>query len=157
MIPMDINQGVFTLNGHVFSGYSDASDCLAFPDAAELATFKKGATGQMVASGTGEKGGKVVLKLMPNSPSVAFMAKLIKQIKNGIPVVFNGNWVNPVAGEFVSVNGGALLTAPIGTTYGKGEVAEKVYTFEFEAITETPESLLLSSAVNTVSQVTAAL
>jgi len=146
MLQMDINQGVFLLNGHLVTGYSEDSDCLQFPDASELSTFKKGATGTMVSSRTGEKGGPVVVKLLPNSPSVAFFAKLIKQLDQNIPVIFNGSWTNPVAGESTKCINGTLISAPRGTTYGKGEVGTKVYTFEFEQITEFPEGLLLSSA-----------
>lgn len=144
MIQMDITQGVLTINGHRVQGFSDSGDCLSFPDASEIAAFKKGATGKMVASSTGEKGGPVSIKLLPNSPSVPFFTRLIKQIDNGVPVTFSGNWINPVAGEQIELSGGALITAPRGTTYGKGEVAEKVYVFEFERIEESPESSLLT-------------
>jgi hypothetical protein len=145
---MDINQGAFTLNGHLFSGWSDATDCLSFPDAAVVAEFKKGASGSMIATRTGERGGKVEVKLLANSPSAAFMAKLIKNQEAGLPIVYHGDWINPVAGENVNLSGGALITCPKGTTYGKGDVGEKVYVFEFEQIGETPETSLLASAVS---------
>jgi len=146
MLPMDINQGVFILNGHVVTGWSDAEDCLTFPQELELMTMTKGADGKMVASGTGEKGGPVVLKLQPNSPTVGFIAKFIKQQQQGLPVIWSASWTSPVSGERVNCKGGALLTAPKGTTYGKGKAAEKVYTFEFELLDENPETLLFASA-----------
>lgn len=157
MINMDITQGAATLNGHLISGWSDSSDCLGFPDGIELAAFKKGADGKMISTGTGDKGGPVTIKVLPNSPTAAFMAKLIKQQENKIPVQYSLTWVNPVVGEFVTCAGGALITAPKGTVYGKGEVGEKVYVFEFEEITETPELSLLGAAVGAASVVTAAL
>lgn len=157
MIEMSITQGAFTINGHLVSGWSDSSDCLAFPDSVEFSAFKKGATGTMISTATGERGGPVTIKVLPNSPTAAFFAKLIKQKENGIPVQFEATWVNPVAGEFITCSGGTMVSGPKGTTYGKGEVGEKVYVFEFEDITETPETSLLASAVSAASVVTAAL
>jgi len=145
MITMDLTQGVFLLNGHNVSGYSSADDCLSFPQDLELATTDTGADGKVVACKTGEKGGEVTLKLQPNSPSVVFLGKLIKQQQLGLPIVINGEWVNPAVGEMISCRGGVIKKGPKGTTYGKGKAAEKVYVLHFEVIDDNPELMLLGS------------
>ncbi len=153
MSQLDITQGVCTINNHLVSGWSDSSDCLAFPPDSEISAFKKGATGDMVSSRTGERGGAVTVKVLANSPTAAFMGKLIKQIDNNIPINFTLTWSNPVVGEFTSCTKGTLVNAPRGTTYGKGETGEKVYVFEFESITESPELALAVGAVSLVSAI----
>lgn len=150
MIAMDITLGVLLINGHLVSGFSDSEDCLGFPQDLELATVTKGADGKMCGSKTGEKGGEVTIKLLPNSPSAAFFAKLIKQQQLGLPIIISGSWSNPSVGEFIQMKGGILKTGPKGTTYGKGKAGEKVYVIEFETIDETPETLLLGAAVSTL-------
>jgi len=150
MLPMDINQGVFILNGHLVTGWSESEDCLAFPDSLELANFTKGADGKMVGTGTGEKGGPVTIKLQPNSPTVAFLSKLIKAQQQGLPIVYRASWTNPIGVERVNCKGGMLITAPKGSVYGKGKVSEKTYTFEFELLDENPETLLFAAAAGLV-------
>ena len=62
----------FILNGHTVEGWSEDTDALTLPDAFEFASVRRGATGDMAAFSTGDRGGPVTLKLMPNSPSVPF-------------------------------------------------------------------------------------
>lgn len=154
MIMMDIKHGVLTINGHVVSGFSDDSDCLSFPEA-EIATTRTGADGKKIGSRTGEMGGPVTIKLLPNSPTCSFLGKLAKQIDNGVPIIFNAQWNNPVAGEFIQCINGTLTVYPRGTTYGKGDAANKNYTIDFEQIKESPEASLLSNVVGVASAVTA--
>lgn len=150
-IPMDISQGAFILNKHLFTGWSDAEDALGMPGDIELSIEKVGADGLAVGQGTGNKGGEVTLKLMPNSPSVAFMSNLIKRQQQGIPIVYNGSWTHGVSGEKVYLKGGFLKRGPKGTIMGKGNVGEKVYVFYFSVIDETPETLLLGAVAGLVS------
>lgn len=152
MVQMDIIQGVFTLNKVPIGGFSDSEDCLGFPDDVEIASVTRGATGEMVGSRTGNKGGAVTIKLLPNSPSVPYFMGLVKAMDAGSPIALNAKWVNPVAGENVDCKNGIITNAPRGTPYGKGAVGERVYVIEFEEIKESPETSLLASAVSAVAQ-----
>ena len=121
------------LNGHVVGGWSEATDALTLPEI-ELAQVQRGADGKMVASSTGNKGGEVQIKLLANSPSTQFLEQQVAQIMRGAAVVWDGSIRNAQAGFGVTLGRGVLMTAPAGQTMGKGEVAERVFAFEFETV-----------------------
>ena len=101
----------------------------------DLANVTRGAGGTMVSTSTGEKGGPVVIKLLPNSPStVFFMNALAAQLK-GASVKWSGVYRDPQNGVTVLVSGGVLTNGPLGQTIGKGETANQEFTFEFEQVT----------------------
>jgi len=140
MLTIDITQGtgLFIPMGKV-EGWSDSSDCLSFPDAQEIASFKKGADGKMCASTNGERGGSLVIKVLANSPFVDKMAAYIALAKRGKVAAITFNWLNSISGDNISCRNGVLTEAPVGgPTYGKGEAGEVVYTFEFESIDHIP-------------------
>ena len=74
------------LNGHTVEGeqtirgWSEDTDALTLPDAFEFASVRRGATGDMAAFSTGDRGGPVTLKLLPNSPSVPFFMNQVTRI-----------------------------------------------------------------------------
>ena len=72
------------LNGHQVSGWSEDTDALTMPDAVELATVRRGATGDMAAFSTGNRGGPVSVKLLPTSPSVAFFMQQAEVMRRGL-------------------------------------------------------------------------
>lgn len=149
---MNINQGKCIVNGFLVSGWSDDSDCLMFPDAVEMAVVKKGADGKKISTRTGERGGSVTIKVLANSPFAAFMSRNIKNIDANQDVNFDLSWANPSVGEYIRCTGGTLITAPKGSVYGKGEVANKIYVIDFESIEETPETSLLNSVLQGVNK-----
>ena len=142
MITIDITQvdAIIVLAGipHKITGWSESGDCLSFPDSAELNMVKKGADGKMVSSNTGEKGGEVSVKVLANSPFVDRMSAEIELIKAGVQIPITLSATNKTVGDATVCTNGALKSAPIGVTYGKGEVGEMVYVFEFERITFVP-------------------
>lgn len=142
MITIDITQcdAIIFLSGipHEISGWSDSADCLSLPDASELNMVKKGADGKMVASNTGEKGGEVTIKVLANSPFVDRMAAEIELIKQGVQIPAQLLITNQTVGDTTACANGSLKTAPVGVTYGKGEVGEMVYVWEFETIVYAP-------------------
>ena len=142
MITIDITQvkAILLLSGipHEVTGWSDSGDCLSLPDSAELNMIKKGADGKMVASNTGEKGGEVSIKVLANSPFVDRMSAEIELIKAGVQIPITFTVTNKTVGDATVCTEGSLKSAPIGITYGKGEVGEMVYVFEFERITFVP-------------------
>jgi len=119
----------------VVSAWSEDSDCLSLPDAVELANTKKGATGIMCASSTGEQGGPVSIKVLPNSPLVDRMYAYIVLHKNSnISFPVHLTITNKKTGDTQVCTNGVLTKAPEGVTYGKGEASNMTYEFEFERI-----------------------
>ena len=122
------------LNGHVVQGWSDDSDALMMPDSFELASVRRGATGEMAAFSTGDKGGPVSVKLLPNSPSLPFFMQQLATQLNGAGAVWDGNIKNSQAGFGFTLVRGVMVSGPLGQTMGSGEVANATFTFEFERI-----------------------
>ena len=121
-----------TLNGKKFDGWAEG-DSLVFPDASEIAQFVKGADGKMSASSTGEKGGGVTIKLLPNSPLVNFMQTQVLAITNGAAITWEGSVIFS-DGSTAAMEKGVLLKTPMGYTLGKGSAKDMSYIFEFEVI-----------------------
>lgn len=124
----------FILNGHTVVGWSDDADALSMPNV-DLANVTRGAGGTMVSTSTGEKGGPVIIKLLPNSPSAVFFMNALAAQQNGASVKWAGVYRDPLNGVVVAVAGGVLTNGPLGQTMGKGETANREFTFEFERIT----------------------
>jgi hypothetical protein len=133
MSQFSIENTTVNLNGHTVTGWSDDADCLSMPSV-DIAAVKRGADGKQVAASTGEKGGPVILKLLANSPSVKFLQNIMTGQLNGASVEFNGIVRDSLNGISVLLTGGVLTNGPMGPTLGKGEVANREYTIEFERI-----------------------
>ena len=132
----------FLLNGHTveigehtIKGWSEDTDALTLPDAFEFASVRRGATGDMAAFSTGDRGGPVTLKLMPNSPSVPFLMKQVTRILSDKAVVIWGGSVKHKRTEAsVTLSRGVLVSGPLWYTMGKGEAGNLTFTWEFEQI-----------------------
>ena len=133
MSQFSLEQTVVILNGHTVTGWSDDADALSLPDI-DISAVKKGADGKMVAASTGEKGGPVIIKLLPNSPSVKFFQNIATAQLAGAAVVWAGIIRDAINGINVALVNGILTHAPLGPTIGKGDVANREYTIEFESI-----------------------
>ncbi len=128
-----IEQTTVILNGHTVTGWSDDADALGMPNV-DLANVVRGADGKMVASSTGEKGGPIVIKLLANSPSTKFLMNMVVAQQNGASVSWNGIIRDAINQINVILTNGTLSNAPLGQTIGKGEAANREFTFEFERI-----------------------
>ena len=117
-----------TLNGHVVLGLS----ALDIPDTVELATVRRGATGDMLASATGELGGAVSLVFRPAAPSLALFQQQMKVIAAGGIVNWEGSVKDAKHGSVLRLMHGVMASAPMGTLMD--ETAEKTFTFEFERL-----------------------
>ena len=102
-----------TLNGHVVLGLS----ALDIPDTVELATVRRGATGDMLAPYAGR-------------PIAGALEQQMKVIAGGGIV----NWEGSVkdAKHGARLMHGVMTSAPMGTLMD--EMAEKTFTFEFERL-----------------------
>ena len=117
-----------TLNGHVVLGLS----ALDIPDTVELATVRRGATGDMMATATGEYGGAVSLVFRPGAPSLALFQQQMKVIIGGGIVNWEGTVEDAKLGHVLRLMHGVMTSAPMGTLMD--ETAEKTFTFEFDRL-----------------------
>ena len=117
-----------TLNGHVVLGLS----ALEIPDTVELATVRRGATGDMLATATGEYGGTVSIMLQPGAPSLTLFQQQMKVIAGGGIVNWEGSVKDAKHGSVLRLMHGVMTSAPMGTLMD--ETAEKTFTFEFERL-----------------------
>ena len=129
------------LNGHtvegeqIIRGWSEDSDALTLPDAFEFASVRRGATGDMAAFSTGDRGGPVTLKLMPNSPSVPFfMTQVTRILVERAVVIWDGSVKHSRTGASVALKRGILVSGPLWYTMGKGEAGNPTFTWEFQEI-----------------------
>ena len=133
MVDFAIENVDVVINDHRVTGWSEDGDALTMPDV-ELANVKRGAEGLMTSTSTGNKGGPVILKLLPNSNSVKFFNNIITSQLNGGSVELNGFVRDAGNGLYVELARGVIMQAPLGQTMGKGETANREFTIEFERI-----------------------
>ena len=120
---------------HIIKGWSEDSDALTLPDAFEFASVRRGATGDMAAFSTGDRGGPVTLKLMPNSPSVPFLMNQVTRIlRNKAEVIWGGSVKHKRTDASVTLELGILISGPLWYTMGKGEAGNLTFTWEFQEI-----------------------
>ena len=125
----------FILNGHTVEGWSEDTDALTLPDAFEFASVRRGATGDMAAFSTGDRGGPVTLKLMPNSPSVPFfMNQVTRILVERAEVIWDGSVKHKRTGASVTLKRGILVSGPLWYTLGKAEAGNPTFTWEFQEI-----------------------
>ena len=117
-----------TLNGHALVGLS----ALDIPDTVELATVRRGATGDMLASATSKHGGPVSIMLQPGAPSLSFLEQQMKVIVGGGIVNWEGRVKDAKHGYVLRLMHGLMVSAPMGTLMD--ETADKTFTFEFERL-----------------------
>ena len=130
-----------TLNGHTVEGeqtirgWSEDTDALTLPDAFEFASVRRGATGDMAAFSTGDRGGPVTLKLLPNSPSVPFfMNQVMRILVERAEVIWDGSAKHTKTGASVTLKRGILISGPVWYTMGKGEASNLTFNWEFQEI-----------------------
>ena len=123
----------FILNGHRCRGWGNVADALQFPDI-EMAQTERGADGQMVASSTGVRGGEVMLKLMPNSPTFVYLMQKKAEIDRGAAIQFNATSRNAQTGITTRLERGVLKRAPAAQTVGNATPPMREFTIDFETI-----------------------
>lgn len=128
-----LEQITVILNGHTVKGFSDATDAFSVPTVT-FANVVRGADGRMVSVSTGDKGGPLVIKLLPNSPSVPFFMNAISAQLLGASITWYGLYRDSQNGISVGFTNGVLQIGPVGQTLGKGAAANQEFTFEFERI-----------------------
>ena len=132
---LSLQDTTVTLNGHTVGGWSEDTDALTLPDAFEFASVRRGASGDMAAFATGDRGGPVSLKLLPNSPSVPFLMQQVTEILvNRATVIWDGYIYHLKTGAHVTLRRGILMSGPLWYTMGKGEVGNLTFTWEFGEI-----------------------
>ena len=122
------------LNEHIVKGWSEDTGALTLPDAFEFASVRRGATGDMAAFSTGDRGGPVSLSLLPTSPSVPFFMQQVSAIREGKRVIWEGSVEYKPTGARVTLDRGVLMSGPLGWIMGKADVGNMTFTWEFQDI-----------------------
>ena len=129
-----LEQIAVVINGHTVTGWGDDTDALSLPNI-DLASVIRGAGGKMISVSTGEKGGPVIFKLLPNSPSTKFFMNAIAAQNSGASMKWNGSIRDSVNQVNIILSNGTLTNGPLGQTIGKGAAANREFTIEFETVT----------------------
>lgn len=89
----------------------------------------------MAAFSTGDRGGPVTLKLLPNSPSVPFfMNQVTRILVERAVVIWDGSVKHSRTGASVTLKRGILISGPVWYQMGKGEASNLTFNWEFEEI-----------------------
>lgn len=121
------------LNGIEVDGWADDADAFTPPTVDSLAE-RVGADGKMVVVATGNKGGEVIVKLMPNSRAGKQIMNAYAAQVAGVVLQWNGIGMDHRNNVVTSFIGGYLKRATTGPTMGKGAVGNFEFTFVFEKI-----------------------
>lgn len=130
---IDVSTSTLNLNNHTFSGWSDDGDALSVPSITGV-NVRRGGDGKTTFFGTGERGGPVVVKLLPTSDSTRFLMNIVSAQVLGGSFTFNGVIQNNTTGSQTLLSNGKLTVYPLGQTVGKGDAANMEFTFEFESV-----------------------
>ena len=131
---INMKDTTITLNSHEVKDLSEDADALTMPNSFELATVRIGATGDMVAFSTGDRGGEVAIKLLPHSRSLPFLVQQLGVLRNGGVVIWDGEVKNTKAGWSFKLERGVMLSGPLGHSMGRNDVANQTFTFHFQDI-----------------------
>ena len=123
----------FILNGLTVSGWSDDTDAFSPPNIEALAE-KIGADGKMVVTSTGNKGGDLTIKLLPNSHTAKILMNAFSAQLAGAAVEWHGLFKDHRNGVLITFLKGWLKSAPSGVQIGKGQVGNLEFVFTFERI-----------------------
>lgn len=115
------------INGHRVTGY--ASDEPPFdPETVQWIEDEFGPDGTLYGRLTGRRGGSVMLKLQPTSPSTQFFLRDVARIQNRERVFYEGSIGDPVLDFSVELKGGMMRSSHPFSVPGK--------TFEIEFVFE---------------------
>lgn len=132
MPALSVETTTVTIGGHQFVGLSEDADAIMVPADFEFFTIRRGALGDMVALRNGAKGGPLELKLLPSSPSVKYWMRQQAAILEGSFALYQGTIYDRAMNASVRLRNGVLQKGPLGHTYGQGDVANRIFVFEFE-------------------------
>ena len=121
------------VNGERVEGWAATTDAFMVPDLAPAVT-EVGADGTLLASRTGAKGGAIVLKLLANSPTTAFLMRQASQIQRGAVISWELSATNPQTGWSIEAERGVLTSHPLGQTLGNAIAPMREFEITFELI-----------------------
>ncbi len=121
------------LNGHTCQGWARTDNAIELPDI-QVTENEVGPDGLKVSSHLGNLGGNVILRFLPNSPSVSFFGHQFSQVQQGKVVEFEGTVNNSLTGLQTTLTRGTFETGPSGLSYGDGIPGPVEFTFHFERI-----------------------
>ena len=120
--------------GHTIEGWSDADDALMLPDKVPVAVAKFGADGHMATFSTGQRGGPVMFKLLPTSPTTAYLYDHLNRQREGAEAAVWNCQASHTSGASISMEGGILTDGPLGPRIGSGNIADEEFEITFQRI-----------------------
>lgn len=115
-----------TLNAHRFSGLADDDQPIELPDIETMITYR-GRDGGAYFMDTMMRGGPLMLRLLPTSPSTMFLLECVNRLQLGALIAWNGEVHDRRFGRLELTNGVLTRYRPFITPGQNYEV-----TFEFE-------------------------
>ena len=134
----DLSQCTCRINGVELGGWGDGGDSVQFPEIEGL-TARTGADSKKEFIATGERGGELVFRFLPTSPSVIQLDSWAAQAQSGDHQRYDGTFIDSDGTSSTMRNGG-LTKWPSGNSQGKGSAELMMYTFNFEQIVRDSES-----------------
>ena len=134
----DLAQCTCRINGVEFGGWGDGNDSIQFPEI-EGITARTGADGKKEFIATGERGGEVVFRFLPTSPTVRQIDSWAARAQEGDHQRYDGTFIDE-DGSTSTLRNGGLTKWPSGNSQGKGSAELMMYTFNFEQIVRNSES-----------------
>lgn len=127
-----IEHTVFVLNSHRFQGWGQETASFEGENL-EVASYTVGPDGKMIGVATGQKGGPITVRVMPNSPTCAWLTRHFQRFRNGICDRFDGIITNHQAGISFTLVNGYFQSGPMIQNMGS-EIATQEFVFFFEEI-----------------------
>ena len=119
-------------------GFSNDSDAFMPPSEIEGVTVVPGGDGTHERFDTGERGGEVVIKLQPSSPTVPKFHRMIRQQQLGDRVNWDLHAENLVSGTRLEGRNGVCTKWPAGETVGGSVIGTQQFTFDYQELITTP-------------------
>lgn len=133
----DLSECTCRINGVEFGGWSDGNDTVQFPEIEGL-TARTGADSKKEFIATGERGGEMVFRFLPTSPTVKTLDSWAARAQAGQHQRYDGTFID-ADGSYSTLSNGGLTKWPSGNSQGKGSAEVMMYTFNFEQIVRNSE------------------
>ena len=130
----------FTVDGAVGSpitirGFAGTSDAIKFEEAQEIVNAREGMDGYIFFARTGRLGGTMVLKMLPNSPSMAvLMTNAYHQKTGGKDVQVEGEILLKAQNVTADLKRGMMTHTPTFFTLGMSNIDDMQFGFYFTSI-----------------------
>ena len=135
------SQVILTIDGSVVEQLAATEDAVLCPDSMPALEVTVGAQGDLMAVGTGMRGGPISVTVLPvpagpgatGDPAWQAWDELLQRARDGEEIEpFDGSLEVP--NRTYTLSQGFCIDGPMGQTYGQGNAANRTYVHHFEEI-----------------------